>query len=457
MRRRPGRADSRGTSTRCGCRRPGRAPRSRRRSAGTAGPARRYTARRGRGPATAARIAVLRPPQRGEQLVVTRLPDREPRRHGRRPERLRHPHVPDPRDEPLILEHLAERTRSARHGAAAARAPPGRCPRRAGRGRAAARRRGRASAPARSTASPRSDLPAGRATVGRRAWSRSGPTRQRPFIRRWLRTRDAALEPEQQVLPDRLDALEHAPVDRRGDAGDEPARMRRGGRDATARRAGGAAAAARWRESPSGTGRGRCRVAIVVYDSSRNRPMTAPLLNIAALSRRTGVAPDTLRKWEQRYGVLRPVRTAGGQRRYSETDVQRVEWLRDRIREGWRIGEAARVIDEAGSAALDEPAELRDALIASIRDSDPRRALGDARPGVRRAAARAGADRRRHTRAPLDRRGVAPRRALGRAGARDHRQGARAPRQADLGRRGAACTAWRCSPAPPASSTTSGC
>ena len=40
--------------------------------------------------------------------------------------------------------------------------------------------------------------------------------------------------------------------------------------------------------------------------------MTAAMLNIAALSQRTGVAPDTMRKWEQRYGVLRPVRTAGG-------------------------------------------------------------------------------------------------------------------------------------------------
>ena len=100
--------------------------------------------------------------------------------------------------------------------------------------------------------------------------------------------------------------------------------------------------------------------------------MTAPLLNISALSRRTGVARDTLRKWEHRYGVLRPVRTAGGQRRYSEVDVQRVEWLRDRIRDGWRIGEAARVIDEEGSIALDDPVELREALIASIRESDPR-------------------------------------------------------------------------------------
>ena len=40
--------------------------------------------------------------------------------------------------------------------------------------------------------------------------------------------------------------------------------------------------------------------------------MTAALLNIAALSRRTGVAPDTLRKWEQRYGCSgRSARPAG--------------------------------------------------------------------------------------------------------------------------------------------------
>ena len=100
--------------------------------------------------------------------------------------------------------------------------------------------------------------------------------------------------------------------------------------------------------------------------------MPTGLLNIAALARRTGVAPDTLRKWEQRYGVLRPVRTEGGQRRYSETDVQRVEWLRDRIRDGWRIGEAARVLDEASAAALDDPTELRDALVESVAANDLR-------------------------------------------------------------------------------------
>lgn len=67
-------------------------------------------------------------------------------------------------------------------------------------------------------------------------------------------------------------------------------------------------------------------------------------LNIAALSRRTGVAPDTLRKWEQRYAILQPERTPGGQRRYTERDVARVEWLRARLEEGYRIGEAARLL-----------------------------------------------------------------------------------------------------------------
>lgn len=93
------------------------------------------------------------------------------------------------------------------------------------------------------------------------------------------------------------------------------------------------------------------------------------LLNISALSRRTGVAPDTLRKWEQRYGVLRPLRTPGGQRRYSETDVARVEWLRDRLAEGWRISEAARVLQESAGPGLDDPGELREAILAAVESN----------------------------------------------------------------------------------------
>lgn len=78
-------------------------------------------------------------------------------------------------------------------------------------------------------------------------------------------------------------------------------------------------------------------------------------LNIAALAHRTGISADTLRKWEQRYRILQPMRTAGGQRRYSERDVARVEWLRERLSEGYRIGEAATLLGGGGGAGT-EPA-----------------------------------------------------------------------------------------------------
>jgi methanogenic corrinoid protein MtbC1 len=98
--------------------------------------------------------------------------------------------------------------------------------------------------------------------------------------------------------------------------------------------------------------------------------VTQGLLNIAALSQRTGIAPDTLRKWEARYGVLHPARSKGGQRRYSERDVARVEWLRDRLREGWRIGEAARLLVATSDATVAEPAALRDALATAVTVGD---------------------------------------------------------------------------------------
>ena len=86
-------------------------------------------------------------------------------------------------------------------------------------------------------------------------------------------------------------------------------------------------------------------------------------LNIAALAQRTGVPPDTLRKWEQRYRILQPDRTAGGQRRYSERDVARVQWLRERLDEGYRIGEAATLL---GSVDVEPARSPRDQLTAIL-------------------------------------------------------------------------------------------
>jgi MerR family transcriptional regulator, light-induced transcriptional regulator len=92
-------------------------------------------------------------------------------------------------------------------------------------------------------------------------------------------------------------------------------------------------------------------------------------LNISALTQRTGVPSDTIRKWEQRYGVLHPERTPGGQRRYSERDVARVEWLKERLHEGYRIGEAAALLGDSETVARTAE-ELRDGIVAATASSD---------------------------------------------------------------------------------------
>ena len=96
----------------------------------------------------------------------------------------------------------------------------------------------------------------------------------------------------------------------------------------------------------------------------------AAYTNIGAAARRTGVPADTLRKWEQRYGVLRPTRSAGGHRRYTDVDVSRVEWLKARLDEGYRIGEAAEMLGGGSDVAPRTVAQLRDAIYDALVGSD---------------------------------------------------------------------------------------
>jgi DNA-binding transcriptional MerR regulator len=71
-------------------------------------------------------------------------------------------------------------------------------------------------------------------------------------------------------------------------------------------------------------------------------PADEPLLRIGELSRRVGVSDHVLRAWENRYALLRPVRSAGGFRLYSESDERRVRRMQAHLRRGLSAAEAAR-------------------------------------------------------------------------------------------------------------------
>jgi len=51
-------------------------------------------------------------------------------------------------------------------------------------------------------------------------------------------------------------------------------------------------------------------------------------LTVAAVARRIGIAPATLRTWDRRYGLGPSVHVAGSHRRYSATDVARIDLMR---------------------------------------------------------------------------------------------------------------------------------
>jgi DNA-binding transcriptional MerR regulator/methylmalonyl-CoA mutase cobalamin-binding subunit len=95
-----------------------------------------------------------------------------------------------------------------------------------------------------------------------------------------------------------------------------------------------------------------------------NRQQSAlPKHPIRVVSKRTGLTPEVLRAWEKRYSVVVPSRTEGGQRLYSDADVERLSLLHRAVEEGRSISQVAGL-----------PTEALDELVRE--DEDGRRPTG---------------------------------------------------------------------------------
>lgn len=79
-------------------------------------------------------------------------------------------------------------------------------------------------------------------------------------------------------------------------------------------------------------------------------------LSIAALALETGIAKDTLRMWERRYGFPQPVRSPRGERRYPAQQVTRLRQVRRLLDQGMRPGQVLTLTgDELERAAARQP------------------------------------------------------------------------------------------------------
>jgi DNA-binding transcriptional MerR regulator len=68
---------------------------------------------------------------------------------------------------------------------------------------------------------------------------------------------------------------------------------------------------------------------------------TEPTLPVAAVARRLGIAPATLRTWDRRYGLGPSGHTTGRHRRYAPADVARLELMQQALLRGATPAEAA--------------------------------------------------------------------------------------------------------------------
>jgi DNA-binding transcriptional MerR regulator/methylmalonyl-CoA mutase cobalamin-binding subunit len=83
---------------------------------------------------------------------------------------------------------------------------------------------------------------------------------------------------------------------------------------------------------------------------------------IRVVAKRTGLTPAVLRAWEKRYGVVVPSRTDGGQRLYTDADVQRLSLLRKVVEEGRAISHVAHLsLEELGVLVREDAEERRTA------------------------------------------------------------------------------------------------
>ena len=79
---------------------------------------------------------------------------------------------------------------------------------------------------------------------------------------------------------------------------------------------------------------------------------------IQVAANRSGLTQDLLRAWEKRYGVVSPGRTDGGQRLYSDEDIERLRLLRLVVEGGRRISDVAEMpTEELSRVAVEDRVE----------------------------------------------------------------------------------------------------
>lgn len=78
------------------------------------------------------------------------------------------------------------------------------------------------------------------------------------------------------------------------------------------------------------------------------------MYSIKKASELLGLPSVTIRAWENRYHVIKPIRTEGGHRLYSQKDIEILQWLKEQTtKNDMKIGEAVQLLKQSTFKSLE--------------------------------------------------------------------------------------------------------
>jgi CheY-like chemotaxis protein len=97
-----------------------------------------------------------------------------------------------------------------------------------------------------------------------------------------------------------------------------------------------------------------------------------PIYSIGAIARMLSIEPATLRAWEERYAVVVPIRSRGGQRLYSRDELEQLRFVIEQIAGGATPGSAHRLLagrlEGRQTLSLPEPGGATLVILLAERD-----------------------------------------------------------------------------------------
>jgi DNA-binding transcriptional MerR regulator len=97
--------------------------------------------------------------------------------------------------------------------------------------------------------------------------------------------------------------------------------------------------------------------------------------SIGAVARMLDIPTSTLRAWEERYSVIKPLRSEGAQRLYSRAQVEQLRFIKSQLDAGASAADAHRLLSQGltanriPAATADPNREARPAVLIAERDS----------------------------------------------------------------------------------------